>query len=92
MIHTFKHKGLKLFFENNDPSKLQAHHIEKIRRILYRMDEAADINDLNVVGWNLHQLQGTLKGFWSVRVNGNYRITFRFVDGRAFDLDYVDYH
>ncbi|SKB59546.1 type II toxin-antitoxin system RelE/ParE family toxin [Dyadobacter psychrophilus] len=91
MIKSFKHKGLRLFFENNDPSKLQPHHIEKIRRILYRLDEAHSIEEVNIVGWGLHQLKGDLKNHWSIKVNGNYRITFRFnVD--TFDVDYIDYH
>lgn len=49
MVQSFHHKGLKLFFEKDDPSKLQPHHIEKIRRILYRLDEAETIDDMNVV-------------------------------------------
>jgi proteic killer suppression protein len=92
MIHTFKSKSLKLFFEHNDASKLQAHQIEKIRLILYRLDEAKNVADLNIVGWGLHQLKGSLGGFWSVKVNGNYRIIFQFEDGDAFDVDYIDYH
>lgn len=91
MIINFKHKGLKLFFENNDPSRLQPHHIEKIRRILYRLDEASSIEEVNIVGWGLHQLKGNLKNHWSIKVNGNYRITFR-LDGDVFDVDYIDYH
>lgn len=91
MIKSFKHKGLKLFFENNDPSRLQPHHVEKIRRILYRLDEAKSIEEVNIIGWGLHQLKGDLKNHWSIKVNENYRITFRFnVD--TFDVDYIDYH
>jgi proteic killer suppression protein len=92
MINSFKHKGLRLFFENNDPSRLQPHHIEKLRRILYRLDESKSIEELDVVGWALHPLKGELKGFWSIKVNGNYRVTFRFEDGSALDVDYIDYH
>ncbi|MPR36730.1 type II toxin-antitoxin system RelE/ParE family toxin [Salmonirosea aquatica] len=92
MIESFRHKGLRLFFEDDNPSKLQAHHVEKIRRILYRLDEAETIDDLNVVGWGLHPLSGNYKGFWSVKVNGNWRIIFRFEDGNAYDVDYLDYH
>ena len=91
MIKSFKHKGLKLFFENNDSSRLQPHHIEKIRRILYRLDEANSVEEVNIVGWGLHQLKGELKNHWSIKVNGNYRITFR-LSGDVFDIDYIDYH
>ena len=92
MIESFQHKGLRLFFENDDPSKLQTHHIEKIRRILYRLDEAKSIEDMNLVGWGLHQLSGNYKGFWSVKVNGNYRIVFSFDNGNAQLVNYLDYH
>lgn len=92
MIESFQHKGLRLFFEDDNPSKLQAHHVEKIRRILYRLDEAETIDDLNVVGWALHPLSGKYKGFWAVKVNGNWRIIFRFENGNAYDIDYLDYH
>ena len=77
--------------KKNDPSRLQPHHVEKIRRILYRLDEAKSIEEVNIIGWGLHQLKGDLKNHWSIKVNGNYRITFRFnVD--TFDVDYIDYH
>lgn len=92
MISSIRHKGLKLFFENDNSSKLQPHHVEKIRRILYRLDEAETIDDLNIVGWALHPLSGDMKGHWAVKVNGNYRITFRFEVGNVFDVDYIDYH
>lgn len=92
MIIGFQHKGLRLFFEKDDPSKLPPHHVEKIRRILYRLDEASAVEDMRVVGWDLHQLAGNYKEFWSVKVNGNYRIIFRFSEGDAEDVDYLDYH
>lgn len=92
MIISFKHKGLRLFFETNNPARLQHHHIEKIRRILYRLDEARTIEELDIIGWNLHPLKGELKDHWSIKVNGNYRIIFRFDRGQVFDVDYLDYH
>lgn len=92
MIENFKHKGLRLFFESDNPAKLQTHHVEKIRRILYRLDEARSIEELDVIGWNLHRLKGNLKDYWSIKVNGNYRIIFRFENGEASEIDYIDYH
>ncbi len=92
MISNIRHKGLKLFFENDNSSKLQPHHVEKFRRILYRLDEAETIDDLNIVGWVLYPLSGDMKDLWAVKVNGNYRITFRFDEGNVFDVDYIDYH
>lgn len=81
-----------MFFENDDPSRLQPHQIEKIRRILYRLDEASELDDFDVIGWNLHSLKGDLKDFWSIKINGNFRIIFRFEGGTAYDVDYIDYH
>lgn len=59
---------------------------------MYRLDEAQSLEQLDIVGWNLHPLKGALKNHWSVKVNGNYRITFRFEHGQVFDIDYIDYH
>lgn len=92
MIINFRHKGLRLFYEKDDSSKLQPHHIEKIRRILYRLDESLIIEDMNQIGWALHQLTGELKGFWSVKVDKNFRIIFRLENEQVFDVDYIDYH
>ena len=92
MIINFRHKGLRLFYEKDDSSKLQPHHIEKIRRILYRLDESLTIEDMNQIGWALHQLTGELKGFWSVKVDKNFRIIFRLENEQVFDVDYIDYH
>lgn len=57
MINSFRHKGLRLFFETNNPARLQPHHVEKIRRILYRLDEARALEELDIIGWNLHPLK-----------------------------------
>ena len=84
--------ALAQFFEKDNAAKLQPHHVEKIRRILYRLDEAKTIEDLRIVGWNLHALSGDFNGYWSIKINGNYRIIFRFEDGDAYDVDYLDYH
>jgi proteic killer suppression protein len=92
MIVSFQHKGLKLFYDKGNASKLQAQHVGKIRLILTRLDAAKVENDMNVPGYGLHQLSGDLKNFWSVKVSGNYRIIFRFIGEDAHDVDYLDYH
>lgn len=67
--------------------------IAKIRRILTAIDAAESVEEVGLFpGWRLHALSGRLAGFWSVTVTGNWRIIFRFQDGRAEDVDYVDYH
>lgn len=94
MIVNFKHKGLENFFLKGDGSKLQSHHLKRIRLILTTLDNAESLNDINVPGFQLHQLKGKLKGVSSVSVNGNYRITFRFDEKKieVLDIDYLDYH
>jgi toxin HigB-1 len=92
MIVNFQHKGLKLFYDKGNASKLQAQHVGKIRLILTRLDASKVVTDMNVPGYGLHQLSGDLKAFWSVKVSGNYRIIFRFVGEDAHDVDYLDYH
>lgn len=92
MIVSFRHKGLKLFYEKGDASKLQPQHISKIRLILTRLDAAKSPEELNVPGYDLHQLKGDLKNFWSVKVDKNYRIIFKIENENTQEVDYIDYH
>lgn len=92
MIVSFRHKGLKLFYEKGDASKLQPQHVAKIRLILTRLDAAPGPRIMQVPGYHLHPLTGERKGFWSVRIDKNYRILFRFEGENVFDVDYIDYH
>ena len=92
MIESIRHKGLRRFFEDDDRSKPPADMVERIRDILTLMDAARSIEALNVPGYRLHALKGDPKGFWAVTVRANWRIIFRFEDGAAFDVDFVDYH
>lgn len=92
MIVGFRHRGLRRLFEDDDRSRLSPEQVEKIAVILARLDAAEEIREMNVPGLRLHRLAGKLKGFWSVTVNANWRIIFHFEDGKAFDVDLVDYH
>lgn len=92
MIVSFKHKGLRLFYEKGDASKLQPQHVSKIRMILTRLDAAKVVEELNVPGYGLHELKGSLRGHWSIKVDKNYRITFKIEIENARDVDYIDYH
>jgi proteic killer suppression protein len=60
--------------------------------LLAALDTAQSIGDMKVPGFRLHPLKGTDLGRWSVWVNGNWRLTFEFEDGKANLLDYEDYH
>jgi toxin HigB-1 len=93
MIKTFRHKGLKAFFESGSKAGIQAAHEERLGRMLNRLNEATSAQDMNLPGWVLHPLKGqNLKGHYSVRVNGNWRMTFTFEGKDAVLVDYQDYH
>jgi proteic killer suppression protein len=92
MIESFKHKGLNRLFEDDDRSKLPSEMVEKIAVILAVLEAAGTMDDLNRPSFRLHPLKGDLKGFWAVTVRANWRIIFRFENGKAFDVDLVDYH
>lgn len=92
MIESFAHKGLKRFYEDDDGRKLPADMLERIAIILAALDDATDIEEMNRPSFKLHKLKGDRKGFWAVTVRANWRIVFRFEDGRASDVDFLDYH
>ncbi|MCB1961101.1 MAG: type II toxin-antitoxin system RelE/ParE family toxin [Rhodocyclaceae bacterium] len=92
MIKGFLHKGLKAFFETGSKAGIQAQHAPKLARQLARLDAAQAPEDMNLPGWRLHLLTGNLAGHWSVTVNGNWRLTFRFEGEDAVLVDYQDYH
>jgi proteic killer suppression protein len=93
MIESIAHKGLRLLWEKNDSSKLPPEQVEKIKRILSAVNAAKNLEPLRMMpGYRLHPLAGELKGFWAIWVTGNYRICFKFEDGNAYEINYLDYH
>ena len=92
MILSFRHKGLKLFFKTGSTSGIQAAHAPRLGAMLRRLNEAHSPQGMNLPGWGLHPLKGPLKGHFSVWVNGNWRLTFRFEGVDAELVDYQDYH
>ena len=92
MIKSFKHKGLHKFFESGNRKGIIAEHASKLARILDRLDASLQPSDMNLPGYKLHKLLGKDKGTWSVRVSGNWRVTFQFEDEDAIVVDYRDYH
>ncbi len=91
-IKTFKHKGLKKLFEFGSKAGVQASHVKKIQLILDLLNAALEAKDMNFPGSDFHQLRGSFKGFYSVHVNGNWTIIFRFENGEAIDVNLIDYH
>ena len=93
MIKSFKHKGLQAFFEKGSKAGIQAAHAEKLSRLLSRLNESTQAQDMNVPGWRLHRLSGLELGeHYSVWVNANWRIIFAFDGMNAVLVDYLDYH
>lgn len=92
MIRSLRHKGLKRLFRDDDGSKVQPAHIERLKDILARLDAAAKPQDMNLPGLRLHPLKGNRKGTWAVSVDGNTRLTFDFDGEDVVDVDYEDYH
>lgn len=92
MIKSFRHAGLEKFFKTGSKAGIHPAHAKKLEHQLLALDEADVPLDMNFPGWHLHQLQGELAGHWSVRVNGNWRMTFRFEGDNAILVNYQDYH
>lgn len=92
MIKSFKHKGLRLFFETGSTKGIQAKHLVKLRLQLGALDTSIEIEDLDLPGYQLHPLKGSRKGTWAISVSGNWRLTFEFTDGNVYILNYEDYH
>jgi len=92
MIKTFKHKGLQQFFEKGTTKGIQAKHAKKLRNRLSALDTAHILDDMKLPGFEFHPLVGNKDGVYSIKVNGNWRVTFTFEDGDAHIVNYEDYH
>lgn len=92
MIREFRHKGLERFFHTGSLAGIRPAHAPKLRLVLARLDAARAPFDLQIPGLRLHQLSGGRSGTGSVRVSGNWRVTFSFSGTDAFGVDYEDYH
>ena len=92
MIVSFRHKGLRKFYETSSLAGIQPMHARRLQMQLAALDTAVNMDDLDLPGFRLHPLIGKEAGRWSIWVNGNWRVTFEFRDGNAFVLDYEDYH
>ena len=91
MIHSFRSKALEIFFETGNARRLSVQNAARVGRILLAIDDADRPEDLNLPGFYFHALTGDQKGRYSIRVSGNWRITFGWDQG-AIDIDLEDYH
>ena len=92
MIRSFRHRGLKALYEGRTAGKVSPEHVQKLRDILALLDQSSRAADLQLPGLRCHALKGSLRGHYAVSVSGNWRVTFRFENGHAVDVDYIDYH
>jgi len=92
VIQSIRHKGLRLYYEEGDGSKLPSSHLSKIARLLTVLDAINSDEDIRALGSGIHRLKGNYKEFWAVSVTPNYRLIFRFVSPDVYDVDYLDYH
>jgi len=92
VIRSFKHRGLKRFYERDDPRGIRPDLVDAVQEILTVLDGATTPQAMNLPGYRLHQLKGDRKGYWSVTVKANWRIIFHFEGVDAFDVELIDYH
>lgn len=92
MIKSFKHKGLSQFYSENCRKSLNTKDLPKITRILDRLSASLVAKDMNIPGWDFHELKGDRKGVYTVSVRKNWKITFRFQNGEATEINLEDYH
>jgi proteic killer suppression protein len=84
MIKSLKHKGLEKFYQTGSKKGIQASHSDKLRMQLAALDTAQSLEDVDIPGYRLHQLSVDRRSIWSITVNGNWRITFKFSDGNVY--------
>lgn len=75
-----------------DRSRVRPDLVAKVKRVLARLNASAEPKDMDAPGFGLHAMTGDRKGYWSVVVSRNWRVIFRFKDGDACDVDFIDYH
>ena len=92
MIKSFRHKGLETFFYTGSKKGIRPEHGNRLEIVLDRLNAASNIKDMNYPGSFLHQLGGDKKGQYTVKVSGNWRVFFEFIEGEAYVVDYDDYH
>jgi toxin HigB-1 len=92
MIRSFRHKGIEKFFLTGSKAGIQPSHAAKLFDQLSLLNAATRPDHMNVPGWKLHALSGNLVAHWSVSVNGNWRLTFRFDGEDAILVDCQDDH
>jgi proteic killer suppression protein len=92
MIKSFRHKGIEQFFKTGSKAGIQPMHVKRLSLQLTQLNVALSADEMNLAEWDWHPLKGNMAGHWSVRVNGNWLLTFAFEGSDAVLVDYLDYH
>ena len=92
MIKIWRHKGLKKFYETGSKAGIQPKHTDTLAMVLFQLANAVKPEDMNTPGMQFHKLIGNLSGFYSVSINGNWRVIFKFYGCNAEAVNYIDYH
>lgn len=92
MIKSFRHRGLEQFFLRGTVRGINPQHAKRLRLILGRLHAATSPKDMDLPGLRLHELKGSRRGTWTVDVSGNWRLTFKYDEVAAVDVNYEDYH
>jgi len=92
VIETIKHKGLRRLHEKNDRSGIRPDMVDKAQKILSSLEAADSPEEMNLPMFRFHSLSGDREGTYSVTVKANWRVTFRFKNGAAYDVNLEDYH
>ena len=92
MITSFRHRGLKALYRGRTTRYVAPEHVETLRDIFAALDRSSVPKGMDLPGFGLHKMHGQFEGHYAVSVSGNWRVTFRFEDGEAVDVNYVDYH
>jgi len=92
MIRKFRHKGLRELFESGKAKGVNPQHVTRLRLIMALLETAETLEDMDLPGLKLHELKGQRKGTWAVSVSGNWRVTFKMLEGDTTDVNYEDYH
>ncbi len=79
-------------FETGSVTGIQPQHAQRLRKILALLETTDKIEDMDLPGLDLHALKGNRKGTYAVKVSGNWRVTFKIINGDAVDVNHEDYH
>ena len=92
MIQSFRHSGLEDIYHNRGVRRVAPEHAARLRRIITGLDQISEPQGLYLLGFRFHPLSGRFQGYYSISVSANWRVIFRFENGNAYDVDYLDYH